>query len=322
MFFNEYPWKKNAVFFTFLFFFLNIDPVEGVYYGNIEDLRDRIAPSSGSEIVVSLGDLIMRLSATSAINETQFNDVLEKNRGYGLTENERSLLLQKSEEFIKIDAENIYFYYYTFWALGFSNNNSLLEIPAHMYSESRSPIGDAKYGSLNLLNLSSINQDLINNVTLKSYRPCCDTPILALDGSHSFAALGLIEFLSSKGLNETEILKNLLIFNTYWFRGHYADIALFIEEQNLTWEELEPENILGYSYSSLESYQIIRKYFVENGLYDPLTFEYKLDFYSRNSETIVTLLIVIIVISIIFLGYIVINSSYFNSRSRKKMQKR
>jgi hypothetical protein len=191
-----------------------------------------------------------------------------------------------------------------------------------MYSESRSPIGDAKYGSLNLLNLSSINQDLINNVTLKSYRPCCDTPILALDGSHSFSALGLIEFLSSKGLNETEILKNLLIFNTYWFRGHYADIALFIEEQNLTWEELEPENILGYSYSSLESYQIIRKYFVENGLYDPLTFEYKLDFYSRNSETIVTLLIVIIVISIIFLGYIVINSSYFNSRSRKKMQKR
>jgi hypothetical protein len=106
-------------------------------------------------------------------------------------------------------------------------------------------------------------------------------------------------------MTREDIYRNLLLFNSYWFTDQYVDIALFLEEQGQSWNRVNSTQILGFSYSSLEAFQTIKKYLVESNLYDPLSEKYLLDPLSRYWKPILILLTIIFATSTIMLAWFI-----------------
>ncbi|MFQ6134603.1 MAG: hypothetical protein ACE5KU_02160 [Nitrososphaerales archaeon] len=285
-------------------FLTQVTPTVQVFYGDIDELREEVAPSTGAYIPTEWGDLPKKLRMLRVIDLTLLNESLSEIRGYGLTAEEQSLFYGNSTSFIHLDSEGKTFLMYVFWALGLANNNTILDRHAHMFENYTSPIGQAKYGSVDILRLTPEQQALVEDVTLNSYRPCCNAPTIVPDCSHGFAALGLVEFLAYRGMVKEDVFRNLLLFNAYWFTDQYVDIALFIEEQGQSWKQVNSTQILGYSYSSLEAYQTIKKYLVESNLYDPFSEKYLLDPLSRYRQPVLILLTAIFVTSTLILAWL------------------
>ncbi len=255
----------------------------------IEALRKQVAPAEGVTIPVEWGNLLPDLKALDAVDAELLNKGLVSARGYGLTATEIERFNGTSREFVRIDNESKTYLMYIFWALAFVNSNPILNSSAHMYENNTSPVGAAKYGSHAILEFNETEQSLIDDIALNSYRPCCNGPTLKPDCSHGFAALGLVEFLVSKGLERDKIFKILLQFNGYSFTDQYIDIALALEEQGQNWSNVNATQVVGYSYSSLEAHQAIREYLIERGIYDPQTREYFLDPLTKYREPILIL---------------------------------
>ena len=240
----------------------------------IEVLRNEVAPRDGVSIPVEWGNLLPELKALGAVNTTLLNKGLIESRGHGLTDSEAARFDGESHEIIRIDNASKTYLMYIFWAVAFVNAKPILNSSAHMYGNKTSPVGPAKYGSLVLFKFSPAQQMLIEDVALNSYRPCCNAPTLKPDCSHGFAALGLLEFLVSKGFSREQLFKTLLQFNSYSFTNEYVDVALMLQEQGQSWSDANATQLVGYSYSSIEARQAIRKYLVERGIYDPETRTY------------------------------------------------
>ncbi len=285
-------------------FLTQVTPTVQASYGSIDDLREEVAPAKGVYIQVEWSELPKKLGMLGVIDPMHLNESLSEIRGHGLTAAEQALFYGNSTGFIHLDSESKTFLLYVFWALGLANNNTILNQYAHMFQNYTSPVGQAKYGSIEILRLTAEQQALVEDVALNSYRPCCNAPTAVTDCSHGFAALGLVEFLAFKGTAREDIFRNLLLFNSYWFTDQYVDIALFLEEQGHSWKQVNSTQILGYSYSSLEAFQTIKKYLVESNLYDPLSEKYLLDPLSRYWQPILILLTTIFAISTVMLAWV------------------
>lgn len=255
----------------------------------IAALRSEVAPPDGVSIPVEWGNLLAELKASGVVDTALLNKGLVAARGHGLTAAEEARFNGESHELIRIDNESKTYLMYVFWAVAFVNANPLLNESAHMYGNKTSPVGAAKYGSLALFKFSPVQQALIEDVALNSYRPCCNAPTLKPDCSHGFAALGLLEFLTSKGFSRDDLFKTLLQFNIYSFTNEYVDVALMLQEQGQSWSSANATQIIGYSYSSIEAHQAIRKYLVERGIYDPQTGTYSQDLLTKYREPILIL---------------------------------
>ncbi len=286
-------------------FLTQVTPTVQASYGSIDDLREEVAPAKGVYIQVEWSELPNKLGMLGVIDPMHLNESLSEIRGHGLTAAEQALFYGNSTGFIHLDSESKTFLLYVFWALGLANNNTILDEHAHMFQNYTSPVGQAKYGSVNILRFTPEQQALVEDVAFNSYRPCCNAPTAVTDCSHGFAALGLVEFLAFSGMTREDIFRNLLLFNSYWFTDQYVDIALFIEEQGQGWKQVNSTQIMGYSYSSLEAYQTIKKYLVESNLYDPLSETYLLDPLSRYSQPVLILLTTIFVTSTSVLAWLV-----------------
>lgn len=256
----------------------------------IAALRSEVAPPEGVSIPVEWGSLLDELKASDVVDTVLLNKGLVEARGHGLTTAEEARFNGESHELIRIDNESKTYLMYVFWAVAFVNANPLLNESAHMYGNKTSPVGAAKYGSLALFNFTPAQQALIEDVALNSYRPCCNAPTLTPDCSHGFAALGLLEFLVSKGVGRDDLFKTLLQFNSYSFTNEYVDVALMLQEQGgQSWSSANATQLIGYSYSSIEAHQAIRKYLVERGIYDPQTGTYSQDLLTKYREPILIL---------------------------------
>jgi hypothetical protein len=264
-------------------------PTASAASGDISALRDEVATPGGVSTPVEWGNLLPELKALGVVDTALLNKGLTDARGYGLTAAEDARFNEESHELIRIDNESKTYLMYVFWALAFVNANPVLNVSTHMYANNTSPIGSAKYDSLPILKFTSMQQELIEDIALNSYRPCCNAPTLKPDCSHGFAALGLIEFLVSNGVSRDNIFKTLLQFNSYSFSNDYADVTLALQEQGQSWNSANATQIMGYSYSSLEAHQVIRKYLVDQGIYDPGTGSYLLDPLTKYRDPILIL---------------------------------
>jgi hypothetical protein len=277
------------------FFIQGILPVQA-YHKNIDDLMEDVTPSNGISLDVKWGDLLSKLRDSGAINLQILNNSMYEFRGYGLTMEEYTPFNNSSES-ININSDNKIFLLNIFGALGLTNNNTILDGHLHMLENRSSPVGDAKYNSATILEFNSEQQALVEDIALHSYRPCCNASALVPDCSHAYATLGLIEFLVFKQISRDDIFGILFTFNSYWFADQYLDVALFVEEQGQSWNQVNSTQIMGYSYSSLEAYETIKKYLVENGYYDPISENYVQDPYLKYSQMIILILLAIFITS-------------------------
>ncbi len=224
---------------------------------------------AGTVLPVRWGNLGTKLVDAGVIDKEQFLSLYAE-RG-GLPMAERRLLESVGNGNIKISQENAGVLLNLFWALGLGNKNPILE---------KGPMSDPKYRSAgrfastggwtiargdamdhysrhSFITLTPEQQELVERVSKNIYRPCCNNSTYFPDCNHGMAMLGLLELMASQNISEEEMYRVALQVNTHWFPDTYVNIGKYLAMQGVDWEQADPKEILGLTYSSGSGYSRI-----------------------------------------------------------------
>ncbi|HEY9584924.1 MAG TPA: hypothetical protein VJI33_05190 [Candidatus Paceibacterota bacterium] len=251
--------------------------VEKMKAGSLSNLQEQVVPSRGVRLPIEWEDLGVRMIEVGVIDNERF-EALYANRG-GLDEKMKKLLYDKNNGEIKITPENSGTLLNLFWALGLGNKNEILEKgPMMTYSGAASPAealakagGFASTGGWTLaegntmdhyskhefFSLTPEQQQLVEEISWNVYRPCCNNPTYFPDCNHGMAMLGFLELMASRGVNEADMYKAALAVNSYWFSETYINLARYFDSTGMSWDKVNPKEVLGTEYSSASGYHNI-----------------------------------------------------------------
>lgn len=232
-------------------------------------IEEKVLPSEGVVLPVRWGDLGAKMISVGVIDGEKFEQ-LHANRG-GLDDETRNLLYGESNGSLKITSENSGMILNLLWALGLGAKNDILE-KGEMSNPQYGGAGNfASTGGWTLAEGDAMNhysrhpfivltpeqQQLVERVSKNIYRPCCNNPTHFPDCNHGMAMLGLFELMTSQGVSEEEMYKAALQVNAYWFPDTYLTIAQYLASKDIDWNNADPKEILGASYSSGSGYRQI-----------------------------------------------------------------
>ncbi|KKW23785.1 MAG: hypothetical protein UY74_C0061G0009 [Candidatus Kaiserbacteria bacterium GW2011_GWC2_52_8b] len=229
------------------------------------ELQKKVLPSGGVILPVTWGDLGAKMVNAGVIDATKFEAIYQQR---GFTDEYRKLLLGKDNGPVTMTEENSGYLLNLFWALGLSNKNPILE---------KGEMSDPKYGGAgsfastggwtvskgkpmdhfsrhSFVTLTKAQQTLVDKVSKGIYRPCCGNSTHFPDCNHGMAMLGLLELMASQGVSEADMWKTALAVNSYWFPDTYVTIATYLKDRGVEWNDVDPKEILGSSYSSSQGY--------------------------------------------------------------------
>jgi len=239
-----------------------------------ENYSQKVIPEDGVVLPAKWGDLGAKMTSVGVIDKSKLEE-LYAGRG-GLNGEEKKLLEDLDNGYLKITPKNSGFVLNLLWALGLGNKNEILE---------NGPMTDKKYGGAGgfastggwtladggparngagamnhyskhrFIVLTLEQQALVERVSKGIYRPCCGNSVYFPDCNHGMAMLGLLELMASQGVSEEEMYKAALAVNSYWFPETYLTIAKYLKSQGKDWHMAVPKEILGYNYSSGPGYQ-------------------------------------------------------------------
>lgn len=230
----------------------------------------RVIPENGIVLPIRWGDWLPKTVSSGIIDVSKFEKSFASSGG--LSGEERELLSEESDEFIKVDRNNSWFLVTVFWPLGLANktefNKQSLIAGDKLYNLASTggwTLGKAKNGGeyfnkYNLVNLNSEQEELVKELASNFYRPCCNNSTFYQDCNHGSALLGLLELGASQGLSREELARAALAVNSYWFPEQYITMAVYLEKvRGIKWEEADAEFLLGKDFSSLSGLSNIRK---------------------------------------------------------------
>ncbi|MBI2035971.1 MAG: hypothetical protein HYT12_04830 [Candidatus Liptonbacteria bacterium] len=243
----------------------------GQINGDISNLEAEILPAKGVLLPVTWGNLGIQMIDAGVIDPEKFESIYS-GRG-GLSEDARQLLYEAKNSSIKMTPQNAGEILNLLWALGLGNKNDILE-NGEMASYGKDKIGNFAstggwslskggpmdhYSRHNFITLSNSEQSLLDKVSRGIYRPCCGNSTHFPDCNHGMAMFGLLELMASQGVNEDEMYRVALQVNSYWFPETYLTIGKYMAAKNISWDNVDPKEILGASYSSAQGYSRILK---------------------------------------------------------------
>ena len=183
----------------------------------------------------------------------------------------RKLLTEGGNGRVTITPQNAGTLLNLLWAFGLGNKNAILE---------KGPMSNPEYGGADkfastggwtlakgdtmkhfsahaFVKLDPEQQQLVERVSKGIFRPCCGNDTYFPDCNHGMAMLGLLELMASQGVNEADMYKTALAVNAYWFPQTYLTIANYLQGRGITWDRINPQEILGAQYSSAAGYKQI-----------------------------------------------------------------
>ncbi len=220
--------------------------------------REKVIPEKGFDLPISWEDLGPKLIAAGVIDPDKFI------KAANLNSDEEKILEEGSNRPININSDNSQFVVDLLWAIGLAEKSNAYETgPMGTDYKKDAPNlsstggwtlarGDAmKYlGKSNFFNLDEAQEKRVENIAKNIYRPCCDNSTWFPDCNHGMAALAAIEMMVAKNLSDTEIYKNVLKLNSFWFSGTYLTTAQYFAEQGTPWEKIDAKQVLSAEYSS------------------------------------------------------------------------
>ncbi len=230
-------------------------------------LKEKVIPSGGMVLPVRWGDLGKKLVVAGVIDEAKFEALYASNNALKIYA--KTLLTSGDNGQIAITKENSGIILNALWAFGLGNKNPILE---------NGPIQDPRYGSTgrfastggwtlmkgnamdhfskyDFVALTAEEQALVERVSKNIYRPCCNNSTYFPDCNHGMAMLGLLELMASQGVPEDQMYKTALVVNSYWFPDNYLTIANYFSSSGVSWDAVDPKEILGAAYSSASGYR-------------------------------------------------------------------
>jgi len=236
-----------------------------------EDLEALVIPKNGYNIPIKWRDLGKKMVEAGVIDKDKFESIYA---GKGrLSDLEKELLYGSNNEKIHIDLNNSGTILNLLWAFGLSNKTDILEMgpmvseqfggdPSRFASTGGWTLSSGNsmdhYSKHEFVSLNDEQKQLVKDITMKIYRPCCNNSTFFPDCNHGMAMLGLVQLLASENLSESEIMEVSLKVNSYWFPDQYLTIAKYLDNQDKSWKKTSAEEILGADYSSATGFGRIK----------------------------------------------------------------
>lgn len=231
-------------------------------------IQEQVTPSNGLKTPIILGDIIPKMVSLGIIDIKKIEDQY-KQKG-GIPQEEKDLLIKPSKSPLVITSKNQFWLVTLLWPLGLSNKMDInKESPVagkdvnHFASTRGWTLGQEENGGnyfnkYPLIPLTPQQEQRVRRLAESIYRPCCNNSTFFQDCNHGSAALGLIELGVSQGLNDQEIYKTILSFNSFWFPQNYTEIAFYLQSaKNTNWSDVDPKLVLSKTYSSISGWQLI-----------------------------------------------------------------
>lgn len=229
-------------------------------------LEEEVLPTEGVILPVSWGNLGAKLINAGAIDADRFKAIYDERNAF--TDEYKNLLIGQSDGKLKITNENAGYLLNLFWALGLASKNPILEsgeMTNSKYGGAQNFASTAgwtmakgdpmdHYSKHVFFELNQEQQALVDKISSGIYRPCCGNSTHFPDCNHGMAMLGLLELMASQGASEQEMWKTALVVNSYWFPDTYLTIATYMKNKNIDWTDVNPQEILGFNYSSVQGY--------------------------------------------------------------------
>lgn len=230
------------------------------------ELQEEVIPSKGVVLPVKWGDLGKQLVADGVIDAPKLEAIYSK-RG-PVPQEYNNLLLGDANGNLTITSANSGYILNLLWALGLANKNPILE-KGEMTDPQYGGAGNfastggwtvakgsamSHYSKYLLLSLTPAQQALVDKVSRGIYRPCCGNSTHFPDCNHGMAMLGLLELMASQGVSEKDMWKTALEVNSFWFPDNYLTIAQYEKNKGISWEQVNPQEVLGAQYSSSQGF--------------------------------------------------------------------
>ncbi len=247
---------------------------------DLPGLAEQVNPAEGFAFQAKFGDIGPQLLASGVIDEEKFTAIYERG-GDPLTEEQRSILTEGSDEGIVMSRENAHFLLNFFWALGLVNESSILdEGPMIAYSDGQigrfastggwslgTKAPTELYSSAQILRLTDEQQESVESVASGVFRPCCNNPTIFPDCNHGMAMLGLLELLASNGVGEEELYQAAKSANAFWFPQQMLQVAAYSKAvKGVDFSDLDPRAAVGSTYFSGSGFQSVNAWLADNGL--------------------------------------------------------
>jgi hypothetical protein len=200
--------------------------------------------------------------------------------GWTLSNQEIEILKHDSQEPISISQKNKDFLFRLFWAIGLTNQNTILDsesIHANgLKLEDMSSITAWKlsqkpalalFSKENIVSLSPEQQSRVEEVAKVVYLPCCDNPALFADCSHGMALLGLLELMGSQDASTDAMFSAAKQVSAFWFPQQTLEKAIFmIATQLKDYSSVDARTIVSSDYSSGKGFQHLHQWLSNNGM--------------------------------------------------------
>ncbi|KKQ53133.1 hypothetical protein A2865_01390 [Candidatus Woesebacteria bacterium RIFCSPHIGHO2_01_FULL_39_17] len=231
---------------------------EGFGLLDLSNLPNQVLPEEGFELPISWGDIGPKLVSLGVIESGKFEKAVE------MTDAQKEILLKGSSVAIKIDSASSQFVVDMLWAFGLAQKSKVYD-EGPMGKEYAKDVGNfastggwslAKGDAVTYLNkydlipLTRQQQDKVAEISKYVFRPCCGNPTWFPDCNHGMAALAAIELMVYQGIPETEIYKNVLKLNSFWFPSHYLTLGTYFARQGISWDKIDARLALSEEYSS------------------------------------------------------------------------
>lgn len=235
------------------------------------ELEEKVLPSEGVILPVTWGDLGQKLVSAGAIDAERLKAIYDQREAF--TDEYKNLLLGQNDgkAGLKMTKDNADYLLNLFWALGLASKNPILdsgEMTNPKYGGVQNFASTAgwtvaagnpmdHYSRHLFFNLTSEQQSLVDKVSKGIYRPCCGNSTHFPDCNHGMAMLGFLELTASQDVSEQDMWAAALAVNSYWFPDTYLTIATYMKDKGVDWKDIDPEVLLGVSYSSASGYRRI-----------------------------------------------------------------
>ena len=226
-----------------------------------DDLVQQVAPLAGTTLAVNWGDMGQKLIASGAIDLAKFETY------YELNEEQQAVLLGNDLTQITFTPENIQFWTNVLWSLGLTQESTVLGEGPMKQNQDQVPLGNYAstggwtlgskpatelYNSARMIDLTTEQDVLVYRVAEHVFRPCCGNHTAYPDCNHGMAVLGLLELMASQGASEEDLYQAALAFNSYAFADTYITLAAYFAMQDIRWDTVSPDQVLGPEYSSAQ----------------------------------------------------------------------
>lgn len=244
--------------------------------------QPQLALPHGYTLPIAYGMLGPQLIKAGAFAYDSFAQVYEQ-AGQPLTDEQKEILREGSDQPMVIDHGNSYFLLNLLWALGLTNNNPVLragELVANSggqvdqfastggWSLAVKPIHQLYSGS-DLVSLNSEQQARVEEAAVAIYRPCCNNPTSFPDCNHGMAMLGLLELMAAAGTDVDAMLEAAKMVNSFWYPDQSRQLALYFQAQTgQDFASIPAREAVGIDRFSGNGFGEVRNWLAANGKLD------------------------------------------------------